>query len=216
MFDHASPIGEVIVASPTYYRVDAHFRGAAAHAGIRPEDGRSAIEAAARAINAMRLGRIDAETTANIGTIEGGQAGGTNIVPEHCRIVGEARSLDPAKAEATVAELIEHIHDAANTPRCSCDVDITTSRLFDGYRHAAERAGGARRRGGAALARLQAARGARPAAARTPTRFEANGFHCTNLANGTEYNHETRERVSVAALEGMLDVAYALLDACSD
>ncbi len=215
VFDHASPIGEIIVASPTYYRVDAHFRGAAAHAGIRPEDGRSAIEAAARAIDAMRLGRIDEETTANIGTIEGGQAGGTNIVPEHCRIVGEARSLDPPRPRQTVAELIEHIHDAANTPRCACDVDITTSRLFDGYRHAASAP--------AVFAAEEALRslGYRPT--RRPTgggsdanALEANGFHCTNLANGTEYNHETRERVSVAALEGMLDVAYALLDACSD
>jgi tripeptide aminopeptidase len=214
VFDHASPIGEVIVASPTYYRVDAHFRGAAAHAGIRPEDGRSAIEAAARAIGAMRLGRIDEETTANIGTIEGGQAGGTNIVPEHCRLVGEARSLDSDKAEATVAELIEHIHDAANTPRCACDVDITTSRLFDGYRHASSAP--------AVLAAEEALRSLGYKPTRRPTgggsdanAFEAHGFHCTNLANGTEYNHETRERVSVAALEGMLDVAYALLDACS-
>ncbi len=213
VFDHASPIGEIIVASPTYYRLDAAFRGAAAHAGIRPEDGRSAIEAAARAVAAMRLGRIDDETTANIGTIEGGQAGGTNIVPEHCRIVGEVRSLAPPKAEAVVAELIEHIHDAANTPRCACDVDITTSRLFDGYRHAAS-----------APAVLAAERALGSLGYRTTRRttgggsdanvFEAAGLHCTNLANGTEYNHETRERVSVAALEGMLDVTFALLDAC--
>ncbi|HVL97159.1 MAG TPA: M20/M25/M40 family metallo-hydrolase, partial [Solirubrobacteraceae bacterium] len=76
VFDHASPIGEIIVAAPTYYRFDAEFRGTPAHAGIRPEDGRSAIEAAARAIGAMALGRIDEETTTNIGRIEGGQAGG--------------------------------------------------------------------------------------------------------------------------------------------
>src|SRR3954447_26314155 len=59
VFDHASPIGEIVMASPTYYRLEAHFRGHAAHAGIRPEAGRSAIVAAARAISAMRLGRID-------------------------------------------------------------------------------------------------------------------------------------------------------------
>jgi tripeptide aminopeptidase len=214
VFDHASPIGEIIVASPTYYRLDAAFRGAAAHAGIRPEDGRSAIEAAARAIAAMRLGRIDEETTANIGTIDGGQAGGTNIVPERCRIVGEVRSLQPAKAEAFVAELIEHIHDAANTPRCACDVDVTTSRLFDGYRHAASAP--------AVLAAEQALGSLGYTTTRRSTGggsdanvFEAAGLPCTNLANGTEYNHETRERVSVAALEGMLDVTFALLDACS-
>jgi tripeptide aminopeptidase len=215
VFDHASPIGEIVVASPTYYRLDADFRGAAAHAGIRPEDGRSAIEAAARAVAAMRLGRIDEETTANIGTIGGGQAGGTNVVPERCRIVGETRSLDPAKAEAVVAELIASIHDAANTPHCACDVDVSTSRLFDGYRHAANAP--------AVLAAERALRACGYTLRRRSTGggsdanvFEAAGLSCTNLANGTEYNHETRERVSVAALEGMLDVALALLDACSD
>ena len=92
VFDHASPIGEIVLASPTYYRIVAEVRGRAAHAGIRPEDGRSAIAAAARAIAAMRLGRLDPETTANVGTIAGGT--NANVVPEHCRIEAEARSLD--------------------------------------------------------------------------------------------------------------------------
>lgn len=214
VFDHASPIGEVIVASPTYYRFEADFRGTPAHAGIRPEDGRSAIEAAARAIVAMRLGRIDEETTANVGTIEGGQRGGTNIVAARCRVVGEVRSLDPRKAEDLVAELIARAHDAANTPSCFCDVDVTTERLFDGYRHPPDAP--------AVLAAEEALRACGYSPSRRPTgggsdanAFEAAGFHCTNLANGTERNHEPDERVSVAALEGMLDVTYALLDACS-
>ena len=215
VFDHASPIGEVIVASPTYYRFTADFRGTAAHAGVRPEDGRSAIEAVARAIGAMRLGRIDAETTANVSRIEGGQRGGTNIVAADCLIVGETRSLDPAKADEMIAEIIGHIHDAANTPECFCDVDVTTERLFEGYQHAVNAP--------AVLAAEQALRACGYDPARRPTggasdanAFEAAGFHCTNLANGTERNHQPDERVSVAALEGMLDVTYALLDACSD
>jgi tripeptide aminopeptidase len=215
VFDHATPIGEVIVASPTYYRFEAEFRGTAAHAGIRPEDGRSAIEAAARAIGAMRLGRIDSETTANVGTISGGQSGGTNIVPARCTLVGETRSLDPDKAGQLVAEIIAHIHDAANTPSCFCDVDVTTQRLFDGYRHA--------QNAPAVLAAEAAlhARGYEPSRRSTgggsdANAFEAAGFHCTNLANGTERNHQPDERVSVAALEGMLDVTFALLDACCD
>ncbi len=214
VFDHASPIGEIIVASPTYYRFEADFRGTPAHAGIRPERGRSAIEAAARAIGAMRLGRIDEQTTANIGSIEGGQRGGTNIVAARCKVVGEARSLDPAKAEELIAEVIACAHDASNTPSCFCDVDVTTQRLFDGYRHSPDAP--------AVLAAEQALRVCGYASTRRPTgggsdanAFEAAGFHCTNLANGTERNHEPDERVSVAALEGMLDVAYALLEACS-
>ncbi|MGI9099526.1 MAG: M20/M25/M40 family metallo-hydrolase [Solirubrobacteraceae bacterium] len=214
VFDHASPIGEIIVASPTYYRFEAEFRGTPAHAGIRPEDGRSAIAAAARAIAAMRLGRVDEETTANIGTIAGGQRGGTNIVPGRCTIVGETRSLDAAKAEAMVAELIGHVYDAANTPVCACDVDVTTQRLFDGYRHTTNAPG--------VLAAEQALRDRGYVPVRRSTgggsdanAFEAAGFACTNLANGTERNHEPTERVSVAELEGMLDVTFALLDACS-
>ena len=214
VFDHASPIGEIIVAAPTYYRFEAEFRGTPAHAGIRPEDGRSAIEAAARAIGAMALGRIDEETTTNLGRIEGGQSGGTNIVAAHCRLAGEARSLDPRKADEAIAEIIAHIHDAANTPACFCDVDVTTQRLFDGYRHAANAP--------AVLAAEAALRACGYAPRRRTTgggsdanAFEAAGLHCTNLANGTERNHEPDERVSIAALEGMLDVTFALLDACS-
>jgi tripeptide aminopeptidase len=214
VFDHASPIGEIIVAAPTYYRFEAAFRGQAAHAGIRPEDGRSAIAAAARAIDAMRLGRIDEETTTNIGTISGGQDGGTNIVPAQCTVIGEARSLDPAKAEAMVAELIAHAHDAANVPVFACDVDVTTERLFEGYRHAPSAP--------SVLAAEQALRACGYAPARRATgggsdanAFVTAGLHCTNLANGTERNHEPTERVSVEALEGMLDVTFALLDACS-
>src|SRR3954470_24911694 len=194
VFDYASPIGEIIVASPTYYRFEADFRGTPARAGIRPEDGRSAIEAAARAIAAMRLGRIDAETTANIGTISGGE-GGTNVVAGRCTIVGETRSLDPAKAEEMVAELIHHIHDAANTPACACDVDVTTQRLFDGYRQPASAPG--------LLAAEQALRDCGYEPVRRPTgggsdanAFQAAGLQCTNLANGTERNHEPTERVS--------------------
>ncbi len=92
VFDHATPIGELVVASPTHYRIVAEFRGRAAHAGVRPEAGRSAIARPRKAIAAMRLGRLDAQTTANVGMIEGGTA--INVVPERCRVEAEVRSLD--------------------------------------------------------------------------------------------------------------------------
>jgi tripeptide aminopeptidase len=211
VFDHASPIGEIVVASPTYVRLEAELIGQAAHAGIRPEAGRSAILAAAKAIAAMRLGRIDEETTANISRIEGG-APGTNIVPERCRILGEARSLSEASVEAVVAEMVDRLHDGANDPACECDLDVTLERLFQGYRHrgntppvlAAEEA----LRACGYEPRRMTTGGASDANA-----FEAAGFSCTNLANGTERNHEPGERVAQACLEGMLDVTYALLDA---
>jgi tripeptide aminopeptidase len=209
VFDHATPIGEVIVASPSQYRLEATFHGAAAHAGMHPEKGRSAIVAAARAVTAMRLGRLDEETTANVGEIQGGSA--MNVVPARCSIVAEARSLTDARVDEVVAEMVDHIHDAANLPECECDVDVSVQRMFQSYRvapsapalAAAERAlvrcGYEPRRiasGGAADANA----------------FQVQGLSVVNLANGTERAHEPTERVSVAALEGMLDVVLTLVD----
>ncbi len=130
VFDHASPIGEIVLASPTYYRIAADLRGRAAHAGIRPENGRSAILAAARGIAAMRLGRLDPETTANVGTIAGGT--NANVVPEHCRVEAEARSIDPVRAEATATEMVDHFQEGADASEC--DLDVVIERMFDGYR----------------------------------------------------------------------------------
>ena len=73
------------------------FHGRAAHSGMFPEEGRSAIQAAAKAIADLRLGRVDEETTANVGTISGGTAG--NIVPEWCSFLAEARCHDETTAE---------------------------------------------------------------------------------------------------------------------
>ncbi|MGI8920926.1 MAG: M20/M25/M40 family metallo-hydrolase [Solirubrobacteraceae bacterium] len=208
VFDHATPIGEIVTASPTYYRLEALFRGRAAHAGIRPEVGRSAIVAAAKAIAAMRLGRLDGETTANVGAIDGGEDG-TNVVPERCRLLAEARSLDRGKVESVVAELVDRLQDGANA--AECDVDVDVERQFDGYRQrstlpaiaAAETA----LRACGYQSRQIASGGASDANV-----LQAAGLACVNLANGTEHNHEPTERVSVAALEGMLDVALTLVD----
>jgi len=112
VFDHATPIGEIVLAAPTLHRMVAEFRGRAAHAGVRPEEGRSAIAAAARAIAAMRLGRLDPETTANVGTIEGGTA--INVVPERCRLEAEVRSVDQERVETLATEMIDHMQDAAD------------------------------------------------------------------------------------------------------
>ena len=210
VFDHATPIGDVIVASPTLFSVRASFHGAAAHAGMHPEQGRNAIVAAARAIAAMRHGRLDDETTANVGEIHGGTA--MNVVAERCTLVAEARSLDPEKAEALAAEMVDHIHDAANLSDVDVDVDVGVQRLFSGYRVAASNAA------------VQAAERALEACGFQPRRidsggasdanvFQNRGLNVVNVANGTERAHEPTERVSVAALEGMLDVVLTLVAA---
>jgi tripeptide aminopeptidase len=211
VFDHASPIGEVVIASPTYYRLDAEFHGTAAHAGIRPEDGRSAIVAAAGAVANMRLGRLDDETTANVGRVEGGSAS-LNVVPDRCRLEAETRSLRDERVEGVIAEMVDRVHDAANA--AECDVDVEVQRLFSCYRVRSSSAAL-----GAAEAALRAC-GYEPRRIVTgggsdANALEANGFHCVNLANGTERNHQPDEGVSVVALEGMLDVGLVLLDAAA-
>jgi tripeptide aminopeptidase len=213
VFDHATPIGEVVVASPTYYRLRAEFHGRSAHAGIRPEDGRSAILAAAHAVAAMPNGRIDVSTTANVSGIRGGTMGSTNVVPERCTLLAETRSLDAEQAERTLSAMIDAVYDGAGA--AECDVDVISEKLFTGYRQRGTSPGVV-----AAEAALRAC-GYEPKRIATgggsdANALEAQGFHCVNVANGTERNHQPDERVSVAALDGMLDVAFALLDAAEE
>jgi tripeptide aminopeptidase len=208
VFDHASPIGEIVTASPTYYRLDAHVHGAAAHAGIRPEDGRSAIVAAARALSTMSLGRLDAETTANAGRIRGGTA--ANVVAERCYVELEARSLDESRAGNVVAEMVDCLTEAASD--AECDVETSVKRLFGGYRLAPSTPAVEIARAGLAACGIVpttiASGGGSDANA-----FIAGGLTVVNVANGTERPHQPDESVTVGALETMLDVTLAIVAA---
>ena len=207
VLDHASPIGELIVAAPTYFRLEARFHGAAAHAGIRPEDGRNAIAAAARAISAMRIGRIDEGTTANVGTIEGGTA--ANVVAEDCRVELEARSLDDEVAGRLIGEMVDACSEAASD--AECDVETLVEQLFRGYRLPRTALPVA-----AAAAALESL-GIEPAYITTGGGSDANaliaaGLPVLNVANGTERNHQPDESVTADALEKMLDVTLAIVE----
>jgi tripeptide aminopeptidase len=96
-------IDKVIIGAPAANRFKIDIHGTAAHAGINPEAGVNAFLVAAQAITRLRLGRIDEESTANIGLISGGVA--TNIVPEHLSLKGEVRSHSPEKLEAYTEEI---------------------------------------------------------------------------------------------------------------
>jgi tripeptide aminopeptidase len=111
IFDASGPVGGMINKAPAYDAIRAVITGRAAHAGATPEDGISAIQIAGRAIAKMRLGRIDKQTTANIGLISGGTA--RNVVPDRCRLEGEARSHSPAALRRQVQHMLECIHQAA-------------------------------------------------------------------------------------------------------
>ena len=108
----------------------AELRGRAAHAGVRPEAGRSAIAAAAAAIAAMRSGGSTRRRPPTSGRSRAAPA--INVVPERCRVEAEVRSLDEARAEAVTTEIVDHLQDAADAGEC--DLDLTVERMFRGYR----------------------------------------------------------------------------------
>jgi tripeptide aminopeptidase len=117
---------ELIVRAPAADKMAFTVHGLEAHAGVCPEQGISAIKVAGEAIAAMRLGRIDAETTANLGLIEGGLA--VNIVPNRVRLRGEARSLSLQKLEAQTDHMRRCFEEAAARHRARVGERLHTAR----------------------------------------------------------------------------------------
>ena len=211
VFDHAAPIGEVMLGAPHARQIEVTVRGQAAHAGIAPEEGRSAIVAAARAIADFRLGRLDDETTANVGLIEGGVA--KNIVPDRCTFSVDVRSHDEAKLADLVRELLETITFAAALEQCEAETTVAESYL--GYRFT--RGDLPVRLACAALER----EGIEPRLGLGGGGADANVFNergrpCVNLANGMAEIHTPHEHIAVADLERMVDVTLALVDVARD
>jgi tripeptide aminopeptidase len=207
VLDHATPIGELITAAPSYQRIVAAFTGAEAHAGIRPEAGHSAIAAASVAVAAMDLGRLDEQTTANVGLIRGGTA--ANVVPAHCRIEGEARSLEASRA----AEVVGSMSDACTfgASEHGCDVEVQIEELWRAYRIPSSSiplrvASAALERAGYEPRRISTGGGSDAHA------LIGAGFDCLLLANGTEANHTSEESVAAENLERMLSVCEAIVE----
>ena len=211
VYDQAAPIGEIILGAPTQNSIRARFHGRAAHAGMVPEDGRSAIFAAARAVADMRLGRIDHQSSANVGVITGGTA--RNIVPEWCTIDAEARSRDPETLATLIQEMLDAIGFAASTSDCTAETEI--EETYRGYTFT---------EGEPAVA--LAADGLRRAGYEPTTAFsgggaDANVFNerglaCVNLGNGMEDIHTPDERIAVVDLEGMVEVTLSIIAAARE
>ncbi len=205
VLDEASPVGQVVTRSPTYMSLIAGFEGAEAHAGLRPEEGHSAIAAAALAVSRMTLGRLDAETTANVGVIEGGTA--SNVVPGSCRLEGEARGIDPDRALAVVGAMSDAC--AWGASEHGCDVDTRIEEIFRGYRlgrsRALELAEAGLRKAGFEPERTASGAGSDANA------LIAAGVDAVLLANGTFANHTPLEGVAARSLDAMIDVCEAIL-----
>jgi tripeptide aminopeptidase len=211
VLDHAGAVGEVIVSTPTQQKILADFVGVEAHAGIQPEDGSSAIAAAAEAIARMELGRLDEGTTANVGVISGGTSG--NVVPGHCSIVAEARGQDAERA----AEVAGRIADACawGASEHGCDVDVRIEELFRGYKvpstsAALELAERGLRGAGLEPQRVTIGGGSDANA------FRREGFDCVLLSNGTDAVHTSDEMVPETSLDKMLEVCERIAAAAAE
>jgi tripeptide aminopeptidase len=135
VLDAGGPLNRIVYGAPVSDKIDAVVHGLAAHAGSNPEDGINAIAIAASAIANMPLGRIDHETTANIGLIQGGQA--VNVVPDRVEIHGEARSHSLGKLDAQIATMRRALqYAAAEHPAARLDVQI--QRAYEAYRLACD------------------------------------------------------------------------------
>ena len=211
VYDQGAAIGEIVLGAPFAVALEITFRGQSAHAGMAPEEGRSAIAAAARAVADFRLGRIDEESSANVGTIEGGTA--RNIVPDRCLLRAEVRSHDEQKVADLVREMQETVAFAASLE--GCEVEATIERSYRGYRFRRDEP--AVRLAAAALERA----GFTPSFALTGGGADANVFNerglpCVNLANGMAAIHTPEEHIAVDDLEAMVEVTLGLLDAARE
>lgn len=207
VYDQEGPIGEIILGAPYAQGMEITFHGRAAHAGMSPEEGRSAIQAAARAIADMRLGRVDEETTSNVGLISGGTAG--NIVPDRCVLSAEARSHDERKLGELVQEMLDICTFAASGAECT--MESVARKEYRGYRFAktepvVELAAGALAKCGHDV-RFGLSGGAADANV-----FNERGLRCLNITHGVYDFHSPNERVSVADLEAMVDLTVALVE----
>lgn len=208
VLDSEGAPGTVITTAPTLKAVNAEFRGIAAHAGIEPESGRSAVLAAARAVTGMQLGRLDHETTANVGIIQGGSA--VNVVPGHCLVRGEVRSRDEAKLAAQLEQVLEAVALAA--AETGVDVDVDVHEDYRGYRHAPDAL--PLRIAAAAMAEMGLEERLIGGGGGSDSNvFNARGLPAVTLGVGFEHVHSPREQITLAYLEQMYHLAHALVRA---
>lgn len=206
VFDSSGPVGGVVIAAPTQTTVRAWFQGRAAHAGVEPEKGCNAILAAATAVSRMKLGRLDEDTTANVGLIQGGTA--RNIVAEQCFIECECRSHDEGKLAGAVASMLDAVQYGAT--QVGADVRVESGPEYRCYR-LSERA---------AVVRL-AVRALRDVGVKPEVKvagggadsniLNAWGIPTVNLSTGMMDMHTPQERITLSDLILLTKVILALI-----
>ncbi len=204
--DSDGKVGNIIVAAPTQAKIKATIHGKTAHAGVAPEKGVSAITIAAKAVAKMPLGRIDEETTANIGRFEGGTQ--TNIVCDRVDILAEARSLEPKKMEEQVEKMKEAFESTAEEMGGRAEVDIEV--MYPGFKFAdgdevVEVAKKAAKRIGRESELLTSGGGS------DANVIAGHGIPTVNLAVGYEEIHTTNEKMPMEELVKTSEMVVAII-----
>jgi tripeptide aminopeptidase len=205
--DSNGPIGHIAVAAPTNSRQFITIRGKAAHAGVNPEDGISAIQVASKAVSRMKLGRIDSETTANIGRFEGG--GEVNIVTDTIKIFAEARSTIQDKMDRQIETMREAVESAAK--EYGAEFDFITTTIYPAYSY------------GDDDEVVQVAKSAIEAIGLKPhtfssgggsdaNMFNGNGVPTVNLAVGYEHIHTTKEQIKADDLVKTAELVLSIVE----
>lgn len=205
--DSDGKVGGIVIAAPFQAKIKVKIIGKTAHAGVAPEKGISAITVASKAIAKMKLGRLDEETTANIGRFEGGKA--TNIVCDEVHILAEARSINEEKLNAQTAHMKETFEQVARNMGARAEVEIQL--MYPGFRATENDKV------------VQVAMAAARQIDRTPKLgisgggSDANiiagfGIPTVNLSVGYEDIHTTNERMPVEELEKLADYLVAIVE----
>ncbi len=206
VLDSNGPVGTIVNQAPAADKLQAVIHGRAAHAGVSPEKGVSAVQAAARAIAPMKLGRIDEETTATIGLINGGVA--DNIIPDRVELTGGARSRSEAKLQAQSEHMRRLLEDEAEKMGARAEVTVTRSygaidvppdSPLIGMLEVALRACGLE-------PRLVPTGGGSDASV-----YNDHGIEAVNLGVGYTEMHSTTEHIAVADLARIAEVVLAVM-----
>jgi tripeptide aminopeptidase len=204
--DSGTPVGSIINQGPAQTKLTYRVIGKAAHGGVAPEKGISALQVAGVALSRMKLGRIDHETTANLGIASGGTS--TNVVMETFEMKGDARSLVIEKMEAQIRHMTETFEQAAKEFGARVEAEIQFAygpiNLKPGD-EVLERAAAAVRRAGLEP-RLMATGGGSDA-----NIFNTKGIPATNLGCGYTGAHALTESIAVESLEKLAEILFALI-----
>jgi len=207
ILDSEGPVGKITVAGAGQYRIISKIHGKAAHAGVNPEDGVSAITVASKAISRMPLGRIDADTTANVGKFEGGKA--FNVVTDYVEIWSEARSLVMDKLEEQVKKMTTAFEEAAAEMGAHCENEVIF--MYHGYKYnedtpVVKKAINAVKRVGREPDLVSSGGGS------DGNVFNGYGVPSVNFGIGYEEIHTKNERMPIAELYKAAELVLAIIE----